>query len=93
MLNTRLLFSNLGDNSLETIRKRFALGLKLVPAMLELAMTSIIDCLPIIVYDKICNINVVLFESFNSLDNFVFGEPLTKSVPSTLRSKLCECMN
>lgn len=44
----------------QSFRKGISFSFELNPAMLELAFSTIVDCLPIVVDDEVCDIDVVL---------------------------------
>lgn len=83
MLNTWMLLANLCNGMLQSVRECCSLGFKLGPTMLELTMTAVVDSLPIVVDNEVCDVNFVFCQSFNCLENLVFGKSLTKSVPGT----------
>ena len=67
----------------QTIREGFRLGLKFVPALLELTMATVVNGLPIVINDKVRDIDLILGKSFHSFNDFVFRQALAKSVPGT----------
>lgn len=60
MLDTVMLISDARNSVLEAPWECFRLCFKAVPAMLKLTMTSVIQVLPIVVNDQVCNIDLVL---------------------------------
>jgi hypothetical protein len=85
VLDTWLLFSNLCHDAFETVGESFSLSLELIPAVLELAMAPVVNGLPIVIDDEVRHVDIVFFQSFDGLDNFVFGESLPKSIPCTYK--------
>jgi len=60
VLDARLFLPNFRHRVLETIRKSLPLSLKLYPTMLKLAMAVVVDGLPIIINDKVSDVNIIL---------------------------------
>lgn len=52
-------------------------------AMLKLAVTSIVDRLPIVINDEISDIDLVFCEGCDGLEHFLFCKSLSESVPGT----------
>jgi hypothetical protein len=45
---------------LEAVGERLSLGLEFNPTMLELTMACVIDCLPIVINNKVGDVDLVL---------------------------------
>lgn len=83
VLDMRMLLSNVGNRRFQTLWESLRLGLKLTPTMLELAVASVIDGLPVVVDDETGNLDVVLGQFVNSVEHLLICETLPKRVPCT----------
>lgn len=70
----------------ETVGKSFAFSFKLDPAVLELSMTLIVNCLPIVIDDEVGDIDIVLRKCFGGIQNLFFCELLAEGIPCTCDS-------
>lgn len=83
VLDTWMLLTNFFNGVLQPFWKCCSLGFKLGPTMLKLTMAPVVDGLPIVVDDEVCNVNFVFCKGFNCLKNLVFCKSLTKGIPGT----------
>src|SRR5882757_2526227 len=82
MLDTWMLFSDLCYHSFQAIRECISLSLKLNPTMLKLTITSIVDRLPVVINNEVGYVDVIFCKCCHCLENFLFSESLSKSIPS-----------
>ena len=60
VLNVWMLLANVREGSFEPIGKRLWLGFELVPSVLKLAVSPIVDVLPVVVDDEASDLDIVL---------------------------------
>jgi len=82
VLNTWMLLANEIYSVLQTVRECLSFCFKLIPTMLKLTMSSIVNGLPVVINDEVCDIYFVFSQCFNCFEDFVLSETLAKSVPS-----------
>lgn len=75
--------SDLGNHAFETVGERLLFSLEFNPAVLELAVSSIIDRLPVVVDKQVRDLDLMLRELVNGVQHFLLGEPLSEGIPST----------
>jgi hypothetical protein len=81
VLDTGVLFTNFRYHSFQAVGKCLSLGLELDPAVLELAITPVVDRLPVVINDEIRDVNTVFGKCCHSFKNFLFGESLSQPIP------------
>jgi hypothetical protein len=59
VLNIFVFLANLGDGVFEPIGKSLSVSFKFYPSVLKLAMSSIVNRLPVIINNKISNIDIM----------------------------------
>jgi hypothetical protein len=66
----------------QAVRECFAFSFKFDPTVLKLAMPAIINCLPVVVDDKVGNVDVVLRQCFRGVEDLLFRKLLAEGIPS-----------
>lgn len=73
--------SDFGDDVLEAVGESLGLGLEIIPAVLKLALASVVNVLPVVIDDQTGDFDVVFGELINGIKDFLIREPLAESVP------------
>jgi hypothetical protein len=70
-----------GDGGLESVREGLGIGFELFPSLLELAVSSRIEALPVIIDNKTRNFDAATCKSIDCGENLLFRQLLPKGVP------------
>jgi hypothetical protein len=66
-----------GYQLLEAARECFRFGLEIIPAMLPLALPSVVNVLPVVVKDHAGDVDVILGQCVHCVENLFFCQVLT----------------
>ena len=77
ILDARVPLTNMVDSRLEATRERNPIGFELLPALFKLALSSVIERLPVVVDDQAADLDSASRQSIEGVDQFFFGKMLS----------------
>ena len=85
VLDVGMVITDVNHGLLEAARKAFLVSLEICPSTLELGVTMVVEGLPIVIDDEIGDGYFILFQDVECVENLLFCQVLSKSIPCAVR--------